>query len=220
MTELSARFRFKGSKPAAARLLPAVIASWALGVILWTAMPAFGDIYRYVDRNGVVHFTNTPMNSGYKVYLRERTSGPIQAASYRVQSRSYVKCPTGGNYDRYIAEAARKHGVSFSLIKAVIRAESNFDPYAVSRVGACGLMQIMPPTAKDLGVRDPFDPRENILGGTRYLSELLDQFNGSVPLALAAYNAGPGKVQSVNGVPAIDETQDFVRRVLRFWKQY
>lgn len=189
-----------------------------VGLLLLTFVETRADIYRYVDRNGVVHFSNAPTTPGYQVYLREKPSAPLQTASYRVRRTPYVS--RDGNYDRYIAEAARTHGVSFSLIKAVIRAESNFDPYAVSRVGACGLMQIMPPTARDLGISDPFDPRENILGGTRYLSHLLNQFAGSVPHALAAYNAGPARVQSANGVPRIEETRDFVQRVLKYWKQY
>jgi len=125
-----------------------------------------------------------------------------------------------GRFDAYISEAARKHGVSFFLIKAVIKAESDFDPRAVSRSGARGLMQIMPKTARSLGIVDPFDPRENIFGGTRYLKGLLTQFQGSLPLALAAYNAGPGKVESFNGMPRIEETRSFVRRVMQYFNRY
>jgi soluble lytic murein transglycosylase-like protein len=224
---LSHNFDCIKTRRAAIRWLVTLTSSWALGVILLTAMPARGDIYRYVDRDGVVHFTNTPMTPGYEIYLRERRVAPVQTASYRVQpasyrvqTPSYRVCEMPGNYDGYIAEAARTHGVSFSLIKAVIMAESAFDPHAVSTKGACGLMQIMPATARELGVADPFDPRENILGGVRYLRELLNQFGGSVPLAVAAYNAGPGTVQSVNGVPPYDETQSYVQRVLRYLREY
>lgn len=215
------------SKGAGIRQLVLLVSSCVLGVTLLTGMPAQGDIYRYVDREGVVHFTNTPMTPGYEIYLRERRQDPVQTASYRVEpapygvrTTSYRTCETPGNYDRYIAEAARTHGVSFSLIKAIIRAESAFDPHAVSSKGACGLMQIMPATARELGVADPFDPRENILGGARYLRELLNQFGGNVTLALAAYNAGPGTVQSVNGVPPYDETQTYVRTVLKYLREY
>jgi soluble lytic murein transglycosylase-like protein len=114
-------------------------------------------------------------------------------------------------YDRYISAAAHKHGISSSLIKAVIKAESNFDPRAVSKSGACGLMQIMPETAKALGVVDPFDPKENIFGGARYLKKMLVQFQ---------YNAGPSKVQSRNGVPRIPETRSFIRRVMQYLEHY
>ena len=216
-----------GMKGTGIRRLAVLILSSGLGMALLIAVPAWGDIYRYVDCDGVVHFTNTPMTPGYEIYLHERRVAPVQTASYRVQPASYSVqtpsyrvCETPGNYDGYIAEAARTHGVSFSLIKAVIRAESAFDPDAVSTKGACGLMQIMPATARELGVADPFDPRENILGGARYLRELLNQFGGSIPLAVAAYNAGPGTVQSVNGVPPYDETQSYVRRVLRYLREY
>jgi soluble lytic murein transglycosylase len=192
-------------------------------MILLVSMPAWADIYSYVDRNGVLHFTNSPTRPGYQVYLREGAgmSAAVQKASYRVRRpASYTAYQTPCNYDQYIAEAARKHDVSFSLIKAVIKAESNFDRYAVSTAGACGLMQLMPATARDLGVADPFDPRENILGGARYLSELLTQFRGRIPLAVAAYNAGPGRVLAVNGVPRIYETQDYVRRVMKYLNRY
>jgi len=180
---------------------------WAMGVTLLVCMPVRADIYRYVDSQGIICFTNVPTMPGYRIYMREGTLLPADDLST-------------SRYDMYISEAARKHRVSFSLIKAVIKAESNFDPYAVSRSGACGLMQIMPETAKTLGIIDSFDPRENILGGARYLKELLERFQGSLHLALAAYNAGPGKVQSLNRMPPIEETQSFVRRVMQYLNRY
>lgn len=183
-----------------------VLFSTCLGVTLLFCMPVEADIYRYVDSKGVIHFTNVPTVPGYRIYMREG----IQLSDYEASSR----------YDTYISEAAREHGISFSLIKAVIKVESDFDPYAVSRSGARGLMQIMPGTAKTLGIIDLFDPRENILGGTRYLKELLTQFQGSLPLALAGYNAGPGMVQSINGMPPIEETRSFVRRVMQYLNRY
>ena len=120
----------------------------------------------------------------------------------------------------YISEAARRHGISFSLIKAVIKAESNFDPHAVSSSGACGLMQIMPKTAKGLGISNSFDPRQNIFGGARYLKNLLTQFDGSLRLALAAYNAGPARVESLKRVPPFKETRSFVQRVMQYIDRY
>ena len=109
--------------------------------------------------------------------------------------------------NRYIQLAARYHQVDPLLVKAVIKAESNFDPNALSPKGAQGLMQLMPGTARDLEVDDPFDPFQNINGGTKYLRYLLDNFNGNVELSLAAYNAGPGRVAPLGAIPDIPETR-------------
>lgn len=131
-------------------------------------------------------------------------------------SRSSAKVPA--HLSSAIHDAARTHGVDPRLVAAVARRESAFNANAVSHVGACGVMQLMPATARYLGVRDVFDARENIFGGTRYLRTLLDTFNGDLDLALAAYNAGPGAVERHRGIPPYRETQAYVAAVRRTYE--
>jgi len=168
--------------------------------------PSRADIYRYQDENGVWHFTNVKDDHRYKLYLQ---------SSYRKPVQLFMR-----DYEWMIKEAAKRFDVDSSLIKAVIKAESDFDYQAVSCKGAQGLMQLMPETCSDMKVRDPFDPEENILGGTRYLSLLLNRFDNDKSLALAAYNAGPENVENHNGIPPYPETQTFVKKVLNYYQKY
>lgn len=181
---------------------------WLLAVVLLGSVvrPACADIYRYVDQDGVIHFSNVPTHFRYRLYISET----------KLDYKSYFD-----RYDKIISQAARKHDIDSSLIKAVIRAESDFDKYAISRKGAEGLMQLMPETAKDLAVRDPFDPRENIQAGVRYLKRQLKNFQNDVALALAAYNAGENAVRRYgHRIPPYEETRTFVDRVLRYWDEF
>jgi soluble lytic murein transglycosylase-like protein len=150
----------------------------------------------------------------------------MRAAHRAVTFRSLVRAaaergraPDSDRFDAAIARAAQTAGVEAALIKAVVAAESGFNPHAVSRAGARGLMQLMPATAAALGVSDPFDPQANLIGGARYMRRQLDRF-GSLPLALAAYNAGPGAVARYGDVPPYPETQHFVGRVLDLLDTY
>lgn len=170
---------------------------------------AEADIYKWVDRNGVTHFTNVPNHQGYRLIIR---------------SRGDLLRRLGGDEKRYealIQSLCKKYSVDTALVKAVIKAESDFDPDAVSKKGAQGLMQLMPATARDLRVNDAFDPQENLEGGISYLRRLLDLFQGDLTLAVAAYNAGENAVIANNfNVPPYPETRDYVVKVLNYIKQY
>ncbi len=137
---------------------------------------------------------------------------PAPAGSHRHGSKD------GGSFREIVEDASRRYGLDPALVHAVVQAESGYDPYATSPAGAQGLMQLMPATARALGVRDPYDPVQNVEGGVRYLRGLLDRF-GDVRLALAAYNAGPHAVQRYGGVPPYVETRAYVERVLATWQR-
>jgi soluble lytic murein transglycosylase-like protein len=173
-------------------------------------------IYRYEDERGVIHFTNCPRDSQFKLYIRESkedVGGEENRASVppvRDQSQ----------FDSLIEELSKKHNVDFALVKAMIKAESGFNPLAVSRKGARGLMQLMPETAQRMNVANIFNPRENIDGGVRYFRHLLSLFNNDLRLSLAAYNAGENVVSELRSIPPYRETVDYVRKVLNYYQSY
>ena len=184
------------------------IFSLALIFILVVALPVQADIYRYIDENGVMHFTNTPTSSvhSYRIFVKEKPK----------TSRWY----SSEKYDDLISDASERYGVAFPLLKAIIKAESDFDPYAVSKKGATGLMQIMPQNFEPLGLEDPFDPWQNINAGARYFKQMYDRFKGKLALSLAAYNAGPTAVDRYKTIPPYEETEEYVRRVLKYYYNY
>lgn len=156
-------------------------------------------IYRYVDASGRVHFTNVPTETKYRFYRGE-------GETYRLET--------------LIEHFAQKFQLDKALIKAVIKVESDFNPRVVSRKGAQGLMQLMPETAQEIGVHNPFDPSDSIYGGSLYLRRMLDSFDRNLDYALAAYNAGPNAVRKFGGIPPYEETQNYVKRVKHYFDYY
>lgn len=165
-------------------------------VVLFLHAVSYADIYRFVDRDGVIHLTNVPKSPAYERIMKEP------------EPRAVV------HYDRIIENKSAKYNLDPSLIRALITAESNWDSTAISQKGAIGLMQIMPDTATDMQISNPFDPEQNIEAGSRYIRLLLDKFDGYLELAIAAYNAGPTTVERAGGVPRITETRQFLNNVL------
>jgi soluble lytic murein transglycosylase-like protein len=184
--------------------------------LLLVSTPSSAGIYRYIDENGVIHFTNCPRDAKFILYLRE--SKEDVGEEIRTDSLPYTK--DSNNYDVLISELSKKYEVDSALIKAMIRAESGFNPLAVSRKGAKGLMQLMPETASRMKVSNVFSPKENIEGGVRYFKYLLSLFNNDLRLSLAAYNAGENLVAELRTIPPYRETVDYVRKVLNFYQSY
>jgi soluble lytic murein transglycosylase-like protein len=200
---------------------------------------ADAEIYRWVDAEGVVHLTDSPGDrrfaryqpslggSGQGIRLIARRSSRLglgrREHHYSLGAFSLYRSgdrAAPGTYDSLIRSTARRYGVPAALVKAVVKTESNFQRHAVSRAGAQGLMQLMPGTAAELGVQDPFSPEENLHGGTRYLRAMIDRFEGDWSHALAAYNAGPGVVDEYGGIPPYRETREYVERVLHYYHRY
>lgn len=185
-------------------------------VLTVLAAPVKADVYAYIDANGVEHFTNAPGRGNY-----QRISSLLEENG---SSNRANALPVKGNVAAFapdIEKAAGEAGIDAALVHAVITAESGYNPAAVSRAGAQGLMQLMPGTAKRYAVKDAFDPRQNIRGGTRYLRDLLDMFDNNVELAVAAYNAGENAViRHGRKIPPYRETQAYVPKVMRLYSKY
>ena len=202
------------------RLLAA--AAIIITVTGWSTAAFCGGVYVCKGSDGGSHFTNTPNSPDCKIFRKKRSSpfkgsGPRLTWDHVNKKMNYTgQVP----YHSQIHNIGVRYRVDPNLIRAVIRTESSFNRYALSSRGAQGLMQLMPGTAKDMKVIDPFDPRQNIEGGTRYLRLLIDTFDGDLTLTLAAYNAGPTLVKKVNRIPRIPETVKYVKRVLGHYKGY
>lgn len=182
-------------------------------ICLFIPVIAGADIYRYVDENGIVCYTNTPFVEKAERVIKE-SAGQNQK---KVSQTGNMKIERDKDYYKVIYEKAIKYDIDPSLVKAIIKTESNWNQRAVSRKGAMGLMQLMPATASEMALRDPFNPEENIEGGTRYLRYLLERFNGDLTLALAAYNAGPKTIEIFGTMPPITETRQYVNKVLSLY---
>ena len=182
-----------------------------IALLAGPAVAQLPPIYKWVDGDGVVHFSDVPSES--------EPSNEVDTPWRHPLARRLPSPPPVDDYDGLILRQARAHGLEPALVKAVIAAESAFNPLAVSHKGAQGLMQLMPLTADGLGVENPFWPEDNVTGGSRYLRAMLDRY-GDVTRALAAYNAGPVAVDRYAGVPPYEETRAYVGRVLHYYRGY
>lgn len=181
---------------------------------------AHADIYRYVDADGMVHFTNVPQDSRFKVYLKEKRK-PDPVTDTLASEIRYYDEKERARYAKPIQDAAKATRLEAALIHAVISAESGYNPFARSRKGAAGLMQLMPETAKRYGVKNRLDPAQNISGGARYLRDLMRMFNNDLQLVVAAYNAGENAVvRHGNRIPPYQETMAYVPRVMTYYRKY
>jgi soluble lytic murein transglycosylase-like protein len=182
---------------------------------------AQADIYRYVDAEGTVLYTNVPSDSRYKIYLKAKAVKPDPVAQTLASEMRHYDSDARSRYAQHIQDAARLTKLEPALIHAVISAESGYNPLARSHKGAAGLMQLMPETAKRYGVRNRLDPAQNIHGGARYLRDLVRMFNNDLQLAVAAYNAGENAVvRHGNRIPPYSETMTYVPRVMSYYKKY
>ena len=195
------------------------------------AYPAHAQVYSFRDRGGTQHFTNVPSDTRFRALPIDQSRGTRLSFTPRVGTAAAERrdafarsdrlwSPAPAELERMIDETAQRYGVETALVHAVVRAESDFDHLAISSSGAQGLMQLMPGTASEVGVRNAFKPQENLEGGVYYLRQLIDRFGGNKQLAVAGYNAGPGAVERFGGVPPYSETVEYLERVFRFRQEY
>ena len=204
----------QASRPSSSPTRYSRLAVACLGGLVATIAPtqSRADIYQTVGPDGVISFTSSKA-PGSKLYQKAAPKAAVFMPADTSPER-YTR------YDAWIREAATLYQIPEALIRAVIRVESDFDPRAVSPANARGLMQMIPETAERMLVSDIFDPRQNIFGGVRYLRVLANTFNGDLALTVAAYNAGEGAVMRHGGIPPYPETQDYVVRVVGYYRQY
>jgi len=188
-----------------------------LSVFLLTPIVSYADIYKYVDKHGRTILTDKPKHDGYKRLVKTWKGWEEQ----KELPKNFSLTANQKKFDPTIRKIAKFYKLPHTLVHAVITAESSYNPDAISKAGAVGLMQLMPETAKQYGVRNRRDPKDNIFGGSRYLHYLLKLYKGNLKLALAAYNAGEGTVKKYgNQIPPYKETKNYVNKVIKYYKKY
>jgi soluble lytic murein transglycosylase-like protein len=189
------------------------------------SQPALADIYQFTDKNGVIHLSNVGVDTTKK-YKRIKSVPETPATEQQAVSNPRPAAPSRSSlsssnissvYGDIISTACDRHGIDPALVNALVKVESDFNPYAVSKKGAMGLMQLMPQTAINMNVRNTFDPNDNIDGGVKYLRYLLDRYEGNLSLALAAYNSGETAVNKWGAIPPFRETQNYVQRIMSIY---
>ena len=189
-------------------------------LLMTASVTVRADIYKRIDEDGVITFTNVP-GHGATVFLKTPSAKKSPASSPRARPPTAKDLAAGpSRFDPLIRQASSLYQIPEALVRAVIKVESNFNPAALSPANACGLMQLIPGTAERMMVTDIYDPRQNIFGGVRYLRVLANLFNGDLELTVAAYNAGENAVVRYGGIPPYEETQNYVRRVLAYYRIY
>lgn len=194
-------------------------AGWGIACLLLFTATAQADIYKFVDANNVVHFTNMPNDPRYRLYKRTPPQRVAVAYGNTGSAAAQANNPNRRRYSAIIDTTAERYQVDPALVHAVIMAESGYNPNALSPKGATGIMQLMPDTARRYGVANSYDAAANIRGGTRYLRDLLQMFNNNIHLAVAAYNAGENAViRHGHQIPPYKETRNYVDKVITFYQ--